>query len=423
MASFEVRIITGDMKMQKTVSIDTAIENVRNEMLRLAYSKLTIKTHEYEWEKFRKYAVERNVKIFTAEIAEDFLSDTLNYPNVYASGTPLKQGTISKIRSIRVLQDFHFFGKLPGMLRKQPSKYPEPYNETFEKYRKHCDVDNRNKHTKTQYMTTAGQFTQHLLKRDVANYGAVTVADVDDFIVLQQGYTKHTVKMKFRILKAFLCFLYNEGHIIEDFSDRIPRVRTYTKGRIPATLSIEQAEQIMKSFDRGNPIGKRDYAVMIFALELGIRSCDIKNLRFDDIDWVQKCIKIIQDKTNKTLELPMPNNVSNAVIEYLKHGRPESKSSFVFIKHKAPYNQGIDTWKIMRQALSSAGIRIEDESTKGLHLLRHTLGTNLLKNGVPLSTIAEILGHRNVTTTEIYVHTDTDGLRKCALDTEVFDNG
>ena len=127
--------------------------------------------------------------------------------------------------------------------------------------------------------------------------------------------------------------------------------------------------------------------------------------------------------TQKALELPMPISVTNAIIEYMKHGRPKSKVPFVFVQHVAPYGQYNELWNVMQRALRSTGIYLEEESSKGLHILRHTLGTNLLKNGVPPSTIAEIFGQRNITTTEIYLHTDTDGLRKCAIDPEVLVNG
>jgi site-specific recombinase XerD len=293
----------------------------------------------------------------------------------------------------------------------------------YEQYWEYCSKENRTERTKINYARTALRFTLFLQERGKKFYCDIDTSDVDDFVALQQGYTKNTVKAKFITLRIFLRYLHDEGHVGKDFSYRIPRVRIYAKGHIPATLSGEQTERLITSFDRGNPIGKRDYAIVLLALELGLRSCDISNLQFSNIDWVQKRVRIIQEKTSKVLELPLPNNVSNAIIEYLKHGRPKSKVPFIFVQHNAPYGQYRELWNVMQRALYAAGIRLEEESTKGLHVLRHTLGTNLLKKGVPLSSIAEIFGQRSVITTEIYLHTDTDGLRKCALDPEVLSDG
>lgn len=410
--------------MQKCVRIDVVIENARCEMLRLAYSKTTVKNHVGVWNNLLRYAEKRGDANFTAELAEEFLSETLNYPQIYADGKPMAKGTISKIRSIRILQDFHFLGVLPMKLMPSPTGCPELFKDVYEQYREYCSTKGRIEETGAVYARTAMQFTLLLEERGLKGYAEIGEPDVDTFVMLQEGYTKHTVKAKFRTLKTFLRYLHDEGHVAKDFSPRIPHVRTYAKGRIPTTLSNEQTKQLISSFDRGNPLGKRDYAILLVALELGLRGSDISNLRFENIDWVQRCIRIVQDKTQNVLELPMSNRVSNAIIEYLRHGRPKSKASFVFVKHIAPYDQYGDMSKVMRKALSAAGIRMEEGSSNGLHILRHTLGTNLLKNGFSLHRIAEILGQRNIITTEIYAHTDIDGLRKCAIDPEeVLGNG
>jgi integrase len=409
--------------MQKLTSVDAVIEDARSEMERLSYSKKSISTHVWTWNKFRKYAQDHCADNFTEELVDNFLRDTFDYPQIYADGTPMPKKVRNRVRSIRILHEFHFFGVLPGKLLPPITECPEPYKRVYEQYRKSCDKEGRTERTKVIYARTALQFTLLLEERGVNRYGEITADDVNAFVALQQGYTKHTVKAKFQTLKIFLRYLHEEGYVDNDFNDCVPRVRIYAKGHIPSTLTAEQTEQLITSFDRANPIGKRDYAIVLLALELGLRSSDISNLQFDDIDWTRKRIRIVQKKTKKALELPLPRSVSNAIVEYMRHGRPNSKVPFVFVRHIAPYGQYHELWNVMQRALSISGIKIPDESTKGLHILRHTLGSNLLKKGVPLPTITEILGQRSVITTEIYLHTDTEGLRQCALDAEVLVNG
>ena len=224
-------------------------------------------------------------------------------------------------------------------------------------------------------------------------------------------------------LKRFLKFLLEKKYIQQDFQDYVPSVKLYSKTKVPSTLTIEQKEKLLQCIDRGNPTGKRDYAILLLASELELRTSDIRNLCFENLDWRQGKITLFQQKTGNSLELPLPCHISNAIIDYLKHGRPHVSEPYIFLKHRAPYHQYRDMYNVIKKALTTAQIPLEQDIHKGLHLLRHTLATNLLSKGIALSTIAEILGQRNITSTEIYLHTDIEKLRKCALDPEELING
>ncbi|WP_304433336.1 site-specific integrase, partial [Acutalibacter muris] len=270
---------------------------------------------------------------------------------------------------------------------------------------------------------TAENFLDFVEGCGVTDCRNITSEMVDKFIVLQQCYTKHTVKMKLRTAKVFFRYLFEEGYVDTDFSYRVPNVTIFRKGHIPTTLTSEQCEKLLNGIDRGNPIGLRDYAIILLALTLGLRDSDIRELRFDNFDWTNKKVSIVQEKTNHTLDLPLPDHVIAAIAAYLKNGRPQVKSPYIFLQHKAPYRQMQGLYDVMGRALASAGISLGRDKSKGLHVLRHSLASNLLEQGVPLSTISEILGQRDYRSTDIYLHTDIVGLRKCALDPEVLGNG
>jgi len=139
---------------------------------------------------------------------------------------------------------------------------------------------------------------------------------------------------------------------------------------------------------------------------LGIRVGDIKGLKLSDIKWQLKTIEIKQNKTKNTVIYPILNDVGWALIEYLKHARPISDSSYVFIRMNAPYEafgKDANLYSIISKYTRLAGIKIPRGKRHGLHSLRHTLASALLEQGTPLPLISEILGHYTSKSTAIYL--------------------
>jgi integrase len=123
-------------------------------------------------------------------------------------------------------------------------------------------------------------------------------------------------------------------------------------------------------------------------------------------------------KTNRPLTLPLPDDVGNAVIEYLKHGRPPVESSYVFVKHVPPFDSLKTVFLILDKHIRRAGIDMRPGSHKGSHALRHSLASRLLDNDVPVETIAAILGHQDPNVTYGYLKVGFKALADCALDPE-----
>lgn len=183
---------------------------------------------------------------------------------------------------------------------------------------------------------------------------------------------------------------------------------------------------MLNSVDRGNPTGKRDYAILLLVAKLGIRAGDIKDLKLSNLNWRSKIIAIRQSKTKNTITYPILKDIGWALIDYLKNGRPISDSPFVFIRMKAPYDafgKDANLHNIITKHTRRSGITIPHGKKQGLHSLRHTLASTLLEQGTPLPVISEVLGHFNSKSTSVYLHTGLEGLRKCVIDPEdVFKN-
>ena len=119
----------------------------------------------------------------------------------------------------------------------------------------------------------------------------------------------------------------------------IPRIHVPKSIELSTVFTREKVQKLLTSVDRSNPLGRRDYALLIMAAKLGLRVSDIINLTFDEIDWAKKTLSITQQKTGKLVELPLTEDVGWAIIDYLQNGRPESECIHVFIKHCAPYDR------------------------------------------------------------------------------------
>jgi integrase len=163
-------------------------------------------------------------------------------------------------------------------------------------------------------------------------------------------------------------------------------------------------------------MGKRDYTMILFAVRYGIRSCDISNLKLSDIDWDNWQIEFRQLKTGGLLRLPLLEDIAQSLMDYYKYGRPKTACQNIFIRHCAPYND-IPCISYLGKYFSRAGIDVSGRK-HGLHSLRHTLASRLLEENVDLLTIADILGHLDIHTTNDYLHIDIENLKKCALDPE-----
>jgi integrase len=145
---------------------------------------------------------------------------------------------------------------------------------------------------------------------------------------------------------------------------------------------------------------------------------DIKTLTLDQIDWGAETITINQSKSGMRQQLPLTDEIGTALIDYLKHVRPESRYREVFLKLRGPCKPFSDEnhlHAIVRYWRSVAGIRFRSPQKHGLHSLRHTLATHLLEEDVPFSLIADILGHASMNTTMIYAKASVESLREVAL--------
>jgi integrase len=169
--------------------------------------------------------------------------------------------------------------------------------------------------------------------------------------------------------------------------------------------------------DKTNGISLRDRAIVTLALYTGLRNSDIVSLKFENIDWNNNKISLVQSKTLTPLTLPLRPIIGNALYDYIKEERPNSKSPYIFLSTRkgrlkmSPTGLPVLSYKVF----NVAGIRINGEK-KGLHLLRHRVATSLINNGHESPIVMSVLGHTVPLAVDYYLESDYKKLKECGLD-------
>ena len=175
----------------------------------------------------------------------------------------------------------------------------------------------------------------------------------------------------------------------------------------------------MAQINRVTPIGRRNYAAVLLGARMGLRAADIISLKLQDVNWKEDQIRIAQQKTGEALLLPMPTDVCEALKEYILRARPESEYEQIFLRSNAPFlplTAGAALGHIYQKYQQMAGIERRPHDGRGFHGLRRMLGRAMTVAGVPVTTIAQVLGHRDLNTAKQYISLDTIHLKECALD-------
>ena len=222
-------------------------------------------------------------------------------------------------------------------------------------------------------------------------------------------------------VRSFLRFLTMRGILPKDLSVGLPKIRIPRDATIPSVCDHELIVRLLGAVDRSSAKGKRDYAILLLACRLGLRAGDILTLKLEHLLWEDSTIEIRQAKTGTPLSLPLTNEIGEALIDYLKSGRPQTTHREVFLRVNPPFDpfrESNNLHHIVTYWRRLAGITFRTPQKRGIHSLRHTLATRLLEKGTPLTTIAEILGHTSLESTRIYAKTDVEALRSVALDPE-----
>jgi site-specific recombinase XerD len=216
------------------------------------------------------------------------------------------------------------------------------------------------------------------------------------------------------ILRVFLRYLYREKLITKDLSYTVEPPQMYRLSDIPRSISWDEVKVMLDTVDRRAPTGKRDYAILLLLLTYGLRASEVSRLTLDNIDWKRERLYILERKTGQSSAYPLSVVVGEAILDYIKHGRPEICDRHLFFRAYAP--KGPMTYGAISSRTSyylrKAGIQV---NRPGSHTLRHTCVQRLVEANFSYKMIGDYVGHRSVCSTEIYSKIDIEALREVAL--------
>jgi len=219
------------------------------------------------------------------------------------------------------------------------------------------------------------------------------------------------------VLRSQLGYFYDNGLIPKDLSG-IVMSAFVQRGSVAAYISASDQEMLIMQLDKEV---KRNKAIILLAMKLGLRDSDICNLTFNDIDWRKDKLKLNQEKTGECLVLPLLPDVGNALTDYILNERPErgDRYPFVFLRRQAPYNKLASIYPICSKFLDRHGITPVNGNAKGAHVFRYSLVHRLLSAKVSHQVITDMLGHTSKESDKPYISMEGSMLSMCALDLSV----
>lgn len=244
----------------------------------------------------------------------------------------------------------------------------------------------------------------------------MTVVDIDGYMETRSRHqTRRSVRDVAERLRSMLRYLHRTGRTGIDLSPHVIAPLLYAYEGVPSILERDQIAAVMQvaGTDR-TPVGLRDHAILQLLATYGLRSSEIRNLRIEDIDWRAESIRIRHTKTRACSFLPLMAPVGEAVLAYMRAGRPVTDAREVFMRTRAPYHKLGALADIVVRRLRNAGIKPPGKS--GPHIFRHARAVEMLRASVPQKIIGDLLGHRSTESTAPYLKLATEDLRAIALE-------
>jgi integrase len=397
-------------------TLPALVRDLDAEMRRLGYKDPTMVWYRRCWRRIEKYFEARGVEEFSLDAAMAWVDDACGFFGKEQAGT-LKPNDIYLFRVAAMLGEYAAHGAVLRRYSRSVSKLDWVGAETVARFQASLRATGRSVSTVRTYGTLAGEFVAFCGTR-----GGLALCDVEmigAFTATLAGYQVKTVEQKLCAVRSFLRFASDAGLVEGTCVEAVPAARSARQARIPSVWDPGEVARILDAIDRGNPCGKRDYAIILLITRLGLRGVDIRRLCFADFDWAVNRLTLTQAKTSHRVQLPLLKDVGWAVIDYIRHGRPDCGCPQVFVRHHAPIGPFSDQdhlHQILVKHARVAHVAVSEKRRHGMHSLRHSLATRLMEGGTPVEQIADILGHQSVQSTGVYLKSSLGLLSKCALD-------
>lgn len=388
--------------------IEELIKTCLDTLKQLDFKESMIKRHGRHLIQLRDYMASNDQNLYSENVGEMYQLAMLKEGNV-------KDPKLKEIRySINLLNDI--LNHVPVRKKRiHPKAFPLPgeFGQHIQTFLEQLKIESRpSVHTTRMYMTALSHFAVRM------QLDRIRPDNLDNIIISRFVSSLQNTQLRVCVpIRRFLHYLFEMQLTKTDLSIPLFCIKCHRAEKLPSVYNTEEIRKMDASIEKSSPTGKRNYAIFLLASRLGLRASEIRLLEFHNLNWDQNVINLEQSKTRKRVELPLLSIIGEAIIDYIRNGRPNSDSKTLFLTANAPYTPisipGLSS--IVSNIIYKAGIDTKDRH-HGSHCLRHSLATRMLEQGTTLPLISDALGHSDSQTTMIYLSVDINGLLRCSLD-------
>ena len=374
----------GEFMDRNSLSVTELTDNILVQMESSGFMETTRGFYKTLFRKLSRMAEERGDTHYTIELGQAFINDD---SHLIAENTKRyhHERTVAYIRCIRFVESYIRNGIVDFSPALHSASFPITslaLREHFTRFLDELKARNLKPNTIDGYRRFIYYFIEFLENKGYQQVSDIVCGDVVSFLMLicTEKYQTTSLGSHMPSLKIFLGMHQHTKQLSDDIS-------------------------------------LRNKAITLLALNTGLRAIDICAIRLRDIDWEHNCISIVQQKTERRHNIPLTEAIGNALVDYLLNERPQSDSDIVFLRAQAPCaplmsHTGIR--RILFNVVNDADIEAKGR-VYGTRITRHSAASRMLRKGIPLPVISEMLGHGSKDSVMIYITTDDAKLAECTL--------
>lgn len=387
--------------------LESFIDTYLDYLINLGYSEQSVRTYGHSVAHFAYWLRNKNLSLdrINEVIVDKFLFKHL--PACECSHRCSR--TLVNVRAAlrHLLKVLRIEEKIPACTPKLHSSISEELNR-YDTYLQ--EVRGLTEATRINRSHYAEKFLTFKFGKRSIDLTQVNERDMQCFVAkIGKGFKPSSIQVIAGALRSYLRYRALLGDRTEPLIASVPSVAQWRLATLPKALSSSDIKRLFNSFDRTTAIGQRDYAITRCLLDLGLRACEVAQLQIDDIDWHRSTLLIKSAKSHREQLLPLPAQTGEAIVDYLRHGRPSAQCRSLFVRHRGPVNSAMSSGVVCSR-VRAASARCHMDPVIGAHVYRHTAACQMLRAGASLKGIADILRHRRLDTTMIYAKIDVERL-------------
>lgn len=400
--------------------IDYLIVKAELEMKHLHLTVSTIGQYRHSWMDIRRYFHDAEIFVFDEELMKEFIQNINELRN---KGSMKEWKWKINRKAAYILMEVANTGAVQWGMITRSKNCNNPETECM---RLQYLESLKQRNLSSNLSTSTIDLHDYVFRKMVEFSGMETKADL---LSLSPKKIQHTITRiaaicnrrsmatLLPILRTILGFFHSTGLIRIDLSG-VVMGGFIQRGSVAAYISDNDQAKIVTQLDKES---KRTKAIILLAMHLGLRDCDICNLSFNAIDWSNDQIRLIQKKTDELLTMPLLPSVGNALMDYILNERPQRVDPYpyVFLRKQAPYNKLTSVYPTCSKLLNQLGVKPVNGTKMGVHLFRYSMVHRLLAAKVPHQVITDVLGHTSKESDKPYLSMEDSMLRMCALDLSV----